>query len=103
MFVATTTHGGALPQSIVSRPNPRLRIARILMRREFMVPAEWSARNSLELNPRLPLAHELLGEIDLAKSDIAQAIKEFQIELTLDPLCDGLRTAGRRLLPRWGR
>jgi len=67
-------------------PSAYLLIARILVRRESMVPAESAARKSLELNPHLPLAHELLGEIDLAKSDIAQAIKEFQSERILDPL-----------------
>jgi Flp pilus assembly protein TadD len=67
-------------------PSAYLLVARILVRREYMVPAESAARKSLELNPRLPRAHELLGEIDLAKSDIVQAIKEFQNERALDPL-----------------
>jgi predicted Zn-dependent protease len=67
-------------------PSAYLLLARILVRREFMVPAESAARKSLELNPRLSLAHELLGEIDLAKSDIDLAIKEFQSERALDPL-----------------
>jgi len=67
-------------------PAAYLLTARILVRREFMVPAESAARKSLEINPRFPLAHELLGEIDLAKSDIAQAIQEFQSERALDPL-----------------
>ncbi len=67
-------------------PSAYLLTARILVRREYMVPAESAARKALQLNPRLPLAHELLGEIDLAKSDIAQAIKEFQSERALDPL-----------------
>jgi tetratricopeptide (TPR) repeat protein len=63
-----------------------LLLARILLRQELMVPAELAARKSLELNPRMPLAHELLGEIYLAKSDIVQAIKEFQTERATDPL-----------------
>jgi tetratricopeptide (TPR) repeat protein len=67
-------------------PSAYLLTARILVRRGYMVPAEAAARKSLELNPRMPLAHELLGEIDLAKSDIPQAIKEFQSERALDPL-----------------
>jgi tetratricopeptide (TPR) repeat protein len=69
-----------------SSPSAYLLIARILVRRGDMVPAESAARRALELNPHLPLAHELLGEIDLAKSDVVQAIKEFQSERTLDPL-----------------
>jgi predicted Zn-dependent protease len=67
-------------------PSAYLLTARILVRRGYMVPAESAARKALELDPRLPLAHELLGEIDLAKSDIDQAIKEFQSERALDPL-----------------
>jgi tetratricopeptide (TPR) repeat protein len=51
-----------------------------------MVPAEAAARKALALNPRMPLAHELLGEIDLAKSDIVQAIEEFQSESSVDPV-----------------
>jgi len=67
-------------------PSAYLLTARILVRREYMVPAEAAARKALELNPRLPLAHELLGQIDLAKSEIDQAIAEFQRERTLNPL-----------------
>ena len=73
---------GCPPES----PSAYLLLARILVRREFMLPAEAAARKSLELNPRLPLAHELLGEIALAKSDVVQAIEEFQSERALDPL-----------------
>ncbi len=63
-----------------------LATARILVRKESMEAAEAAARKSLELNPRFPLAHELLGEIDLAKSDISAAIQEFQSERALNPL-----------------
>lgn len=67
-------------------PSAYLLVARILVRRGFMVPAETAALKALELNPRLPLAHELLGEIDLARSNVAGAIKEFQSERAIDPL-----------------
>jgi Flp pilus assembly protein TadD len=67
-------------------PSAYLLMARILVRREFMVPAESAARKSLELNPHLPLAHEVLGEIALAKSDVVHAIEEFQTERALNPL-----------------
>jgi tetratricopeptide (TPR) repeat protein len=67
-------------------PAAYLLIARILVRRGFMVSAEASARKALELNPRVPLAHQLLGEIAIARSDIVTAIKEFESERALDPL-----------------
>ena len=80
---------GRLRQDMAFRrnsPSAYLLTARILVRRGFMVPAEASARKALEFNPRMPLAHELLGEIEIARSDIPQAIKEFQSERALDPL-----------------
>ncbi|AXC09779.1 hypothetical protein ACPOL_0400 [Acidisarcina polymorpha] len=73
---------GFVPDS----PSAYLLTARILLRRESMVPAESTARKALQLNPRLPLAHKLLGEIYLAKSDINQAIQEFQSERNFNPL-----------------
>ena len=60
--------------------------ARLLLRREFAEQAGVSARKALELNPNLPLAHQLLGEVALAKADLATAISEFQAEGKLNPL-----------------
>lgn len=60
--------------------------ARLLLRREFVDQAGISARKALELNPTLPLAHQLLGEVALAKADLTTAISEFQAEAKLNPL-----------------
>ena len=45
----------------------------------------------------MPLAHELLGEIEIARSDIPQAIKEFQSEQDVD-LLHGQSTHGWAML-----
>jgi Flp pilus assembly protein TadD len=60
--------------------------ARLLLRREFVDQAEVFARKALELNPALPVAHQLLGEIALAKGNVPQAVKELEAEQKLNPL-----------------
>lgn len=60
--------------------------ARMLLRRDFPDQAIASAHKSLELNPKLPLAHQLLGEAALAKADLQSAITELQAEITANPM-----------------
>jgi predicted Zn-dependent protease len=60
--------------------------ARMFLRREFPDQAETFARKALELNPALPGAHQLLGEIALAKADLQAAVKELEAEEKLNPL-----------------
>jgi predicted Zn-dependent protease len=60
--------------------------ARMLLRREYVPVAQESARKALELNPELPLAHELLGEIALAGEHLDEAIAEFEKERVRNPL-----------------
>ncbi len=59
--------------------------ARMLLRQEFDPVAEEYAQKAVALDPRLPLAHFLLGELYLYKSRISEAITEFQKELSIDP------------------
>jgi predicted Zn-dependent protease len=59
---------------------------RMFLRRELRDQAGVQAAKALELEPRLPLAHELLGEIALAKGDLPGAIRELQAERRVDPL-----------------
>lgn len=59
---------------------------RMFLRRELREQAGVEASKALELDARLPLAHELLGEVALAQGDTATAIKELELERTLDPL-----------------
>ncbi len=60
--------------------------ARMELRREYLPIAETSARKALEINPALPRAHLLLGEIALARGRWPDAIAEFEHERDLDPL-----------------
>jgi len=60
--------------------------ARMFLRREFPDQAATYAQKALELNPALPGAHQLLGEIALAKADLPTAVKELEAEQKLNPL-----------------
>jgi predicted Zn-dependent protease len=59
---------------------------RLFLRRELREQAGVEATRALELEPKLPLAHELLGEVALAHGDSATAIKELELERTFDPM-----------------
>lgn len=67
-------------------PEAYLLAARLFLRRELRDQATVQATRALALNPRLPLAHELLGEADLARGDTAGAIRELQAEQAINPL-----------------
>ncbi len=60
--------------------------ARMLLRREFADQAAVFASKAVELNPSLPLAHQLLGEIALAKADLPEAVKNLEAERKINPL-----------------
>ena len=59
--------------------------ARMLFRQEFEPVALEYAQKAIALDPRLPLAHELLGEIHLFQSQIADAVSDFRAELAINP------------------
>lgn len=63
-----------------------LATARLFLRREFADKAQEFALKAVELNPGLPRAHELLGEIALAKADLPEAEKQLEAERKLNPL-----------------
>lgn len=60
--------------------------ARMLLRREYLPVSQSYAAKALEINPALPLAHELLGEIALAGNQMDVAIAEFEKEKASNPL-----------------
>jgi tetratricopeptide (TPR) repeat protein len=60
--------------------------ARILFRQEMRSPAIAAAEKAVQLDPRIPLAHRLLGEIALANADVAGALDELQKEVEVNPL-----------------
>ena len=43
------------------------------------------AQKALEISPKLPLAHFMLGEVYLYKSDIAHALDQFEQERAINP------------------
>lgn len=59
--------------------------ARMLLRQEFDPVAEEYALKATTLDPKLPGAHLMLGELYLYKSRIPEAIDQFQKELSLNP------------------
>jgi len=59
--------------------------ARMLFRQEFEPVALEYAQKAIALDPKLPLAHYLLGEIHLFQSQVQEAISDFQQELAIDP------------------
>ncbi len=60
--------------------------ARMLLRREYLPVAQQFAAKALALDPQLPLAHELLGEVALAGEHLDVAIAEFEKERQRNPL-----------------
>jgi tetratricopeptide (TPR) repeat protein len=72
---------GVLPESAASY----LFTARMLLRQDFGPVAEEYAQKAAALDPKLPLVHFLLGELNLYHSKIPEAIAEFQKELELNP------------------
>jgi len=67
-------------------PESYLLAGRLFFRREFVDEAMIQARKALEMNPVLPLAHQLLGEALLAKGDTSGAIRELEAERKINPL-----------------
>lgn len=67
-------------------PEAYLLAARMFLRRELRDEAGNEATKALALNPSLPLAHELLGEVALARGDVAGAIRELEAERKINPL-----------------
>jgi predicted Zn-dependent protease len=64
--------------------------ARLLLRNEFLPIAENDARKALELDPKIPLAHQALGEIALAQGQNEMAAAEFERERAANPLFAGV-------------
>ena len=64
--------------------------ARMLFRQDFIPIAEEYAQKAAALDPKLPLAHYLLGELYLYKSRVPEAIAELQKEMAIDPANAGV-------------
>jgi len=64
--------------------------ARMLLRREFLPVSQEFAQKAVALDPNLPMAHFLLGEIALAGQHTDVAIAEFEKEAARNPLFGGV-------------
>ena len=59
--------------------------ARMLIRQDLGAAGEKYAQKAVALDPKLPLAHYLLGELYLSQSKIPEALAELQKELEVNP------------------
>jgi len=59
--------------------------ARMLLRLDFAPVAEEYGRKAVSLDPKLPMAHYLLGELYLYQSKMDQAISHFEQEMAINP------------------
>jgi tetratricopeptide (TPR) repeat protein len=59
--------------------------ARLLLRFDFGPIAEEYGKKAVELDPKLPLAHQLLGELYLYQSKVPEAVAHLEQELALNP------------------
>lgn len=62
-----------------------LLVGTMMMRANLPEMAAEQARKALEITPNLPLAHFLVGEVYLLKSDVAHATEEFEQERRINP------------------
>ena len=62
-----------------------LLLARMLVAANLPEQGAGAARKALEVSPGLPLAHFLLGEVALYKSDVEGATREFEAERAINP------------------
>lgn len=60
--------------------------ARMLLRREYLPVSQQFASKAVSLDPHLPLAHELLGEIALAGGHLDEAVQQLKTEQANNPL-----------------
>ncbi|MBB5317651.1 tetratricopeptide repeat protein [Tunturibacter empetritectus] len=61
-------------------------LGRMLLRRNYPAESEQMARKALQIEPGLPLAHLLLGQLALSRSNAAGAVVEFEAERTINPM-----------------
>jgi tetratricopeptide (TPR) repeat protein len=72
---------GVAPDSAASY----LLTARMLLRQDFAPIAEEYALKASSIDPKLPLVHQVLGELYLYQSKLPEAIAQLQAELAINP------------------
>jgi predicted Zn-dependent protease len=63
-----------------------LLLARMLMRWQNSPAAQEMAQKAIALNPRLPEAHLLIGQVALGEGKVDEALSEFEHEAALNPM-----------------
>jgi tetratricopeptide (TPR) repeat protein len=63
----------------------RLATARMMMRQELPDDAAKEAAAALQIDPKIPEAHFLLGEVAIARSALDVAVAELKAEITINP------------------
>ncbi|WP_433969077.1 tetratricopeptide repeat protein [Tunturiibacter gelidiferens] len=61
-------------------------LGRMLFRRNYPAESEQMVRKALQIEPKLPLAHLLLGQLALSRSNAAGAVVEFEAERAINPM-----------------
>ncbi len=61
-------------------------LAKMMLQHQFEEKAFSQLQKALELDPRQPQAHFMLGELYLFKSDVPRALEEFHKELQINPI-----------------
>jgi len=59
--------------------------ARLLLRLDFAPVAEEYGKKAIELDAKLPLAHQVLGELYLYENKLPEATAQFEQELAINP------------------
>jgi tetratricopeptide (TPR) repeat protein len=63
----------------------RLATARMMMRQEFADDAAREAAAALQIDPKIPEAHFLLGEVAIARGALETAVSELKAEIAINP------------------
>jgi tetratricopeptide (TPR) repeat protein len=59
--------------------------ARLLLRLDFATVAEEYGKKAIELDAKLPLAHQVLGELYLYENKLPEATAQFEQEIAINP------------------
>ncbi len=63
-----------------------LALAKMMLGHDFEEEAAGEIKRAIELDSRAPMAHFMLGEIYLYKSNVPEALEEFRQELAINPI-----------------
>ena len=63
-----------------------LALAKMMLGQDFEAEAVGQLQKALQLDPQLPMAHFMLGEVYLYKSNVPDSLEEFHKELAINPI-----------------